>query len=111
MFTNQASLKKLICQKMFHITYIKTGVAPVSFLAVSNSLILVNYKKHIFRILQILLTAGFVIYYYEIYSDSFIPSFIQMGLLLTARKPTESNTFYYFIFIYSLFTISKNYIV
>ena len=43
---------------------------PVSFLAVSNSLVFVNCKKSIFRILQILLTAGFVIYY-EIYSHSF----------------------------------------
>ena len=48
---------------------------PVSLLAVSNSLILVNCKN-IFWILQILLTAGFEIYYYEIYSHSFIHSFI-----------------------------------
>ena len=50
---------------------------PVSFLAVSNSLILVNCKKCIFRISQTLLTAGFAIYYYENYSHSFIHSFIQ----------------------------------
>ena len=42
---------------------------PVSFLAVSNSLIiLVNWKKCIFRILQILLTAGCVIYLWNIVS-------------------------------------------
>ena len=28
MLTNQASLKKSICENMFHITYIKIGVAP-----------------------------------------------------------------------------------
>ena len=50
---------------------------PVSFLAVSNSLILVNCKKCIFRISQTLLRAGFVIYYYENYSHSFIHSFNQ----------------------------------
>ena len=44
---------------------------PVSFLAVSNSLILVNCKKCIFRVLQIHLTAVFVIYCYEMYSHSF----------------------------------------
>ena len=77
MLTNQAPLKKSICEKMFHITYIKIGVPPRQlFSAVSNSLILVNCKKYIFRILQILLTAGFIIYYYEIYSDSFIHLFI-----------------------------------
>ena len=48
MLTNQASLKKSICEKMFHITYIKKGVAPSSFLAVSNNLILVNCKKMFF---------------------------------------------------------------
>ena len=48
----------------------------VSFLAVNNNLILVNCKKSIFRILQILLTAGFVINYYEIYSHSFIHLFV-----------------------------------
>ena len=53
---------------------------PVSFLAVSNSLMLVNCKKCIFRISQTLLTAVFVIYYYEKYSHLFIHSFNQKQL-------------------------------
>ena len=79
MLTHQLSLKESICEKNFlQLVYIKIAVAPISFLPVSNSLILVNYKKCIFRILQILLTAGFIIYYYEIYSHSFISNKISV---------------------------------
>ena len=81
---------------MFHITYIKIGVAPISFLVVSNSLILVKCKKCSFRILQILLTASFVIYYYEIYSDSFIHSFIhsfiQLNIISLSLESGHQNT-------------------
>ena len=73
MLTRQASLKELICEEMFPITYIKIGLLSVSLLAVSNSLILVNCKKCILNFTDIL-TAGFVIYYYEIYSHPFIHS-------------------------------------
>ena len=60
MLTHQLSLKESICEKNFlQLIYIKIAVAPISFLAVSNSLILVNYKKCIFRILQILFNSWF----------------------------------------------------
>ena len=46
----------------------------VNFLAVTNSFILVNCEKCIFRILKILFTADFVIYYYKMCFHSFIHS-------------------------------------
>ena len=73
MLTHQAYLKESLCEKKYFLQLASTQVLlPVNFLAVSNSLILVNCTKCIFRTLQIHLTAGFVISYYEIYSHSFI---------------------------------------
>ena len=78
MLTHQASLEESICEEIFPITYIKKVLLlPISLLAGSyqyNSLIiLVNCKKCIFNISDTL-TAAFLIYYYEIYSHSFIHS-------------------------------------
>ena len=60
----------------------------VSFLAGSNSFILVKSKKYIFRILQIFLTAGFVTYYYKL---SFIHSFVTTKPKIKALQPWETN--------------------
>ena len=99
-----ASLKESICEKMFPITYTPKLVfilpPPASFLAVSNSLVLVNCKKCIFRTLQILLTAGFLSYYYEIYSfiHSFIHSFIEHKQATSVPLHTTGIThFRYFL--------------
>ena len=45
MLAHQVSLKESICEEMFPITTSKQVLLPISLLAVSNSLILVNCKK------------------------------------------------------------------
>ena len=81
----------------------------VNFLAVTNSFILVNCKKCIFRILKILFTGGFVIYYYKMCFRSFIHVFDPLDLqdVLHFDSLILSNIFWCnFLFVFWLATLA-----
>ena len=71
--THQTSLKESICEKVFPITYIKISVAPSQLFSCQQQSHISKLQEMYFQNFTDTFT-GFVSYYYEIQSHSFIHS-------------------------------------